>query len=70
MANLTKAQRDAEEVIKRKIVAAHQRGVCDKDGNPIPPRVYGVGHMRCALVNWGEPHLNVWPRDEQGELLE
>lgn len=35
MANLTKQQRQAEEVIKGMIYRAHQRGVCDSDGRSV-----------------------------------
>jgi hypothetical protein len=35
MASLTKAQRDAEEVVKRKIVDGHRRGVCNRDGESV-----------------------------------
>ena len=51
------------------IVAAHRRGTCDKDGNPIPPRTYGCGHLRMGLSPWGKQKLNVWPRDAAGKLI-
>ena len=70
MGNYTKKQRDGQEQIKKAIVDAHRRGKCDKNGNPIPPRVYGNGHLPWTTCNWGERKLNIWPRDEDGNLIE
>jgi len=70
MANLTKKQREGQEKIKAKIREAHARGKCDKDGNPIEKRVYGVGHLNWAPVTWGEQRLNIWPRDADGNLID
>jgi len=35
MGSRTKAQRDAEEVIKQKIMAGYRRGVCDSEGRTV-----------------------------------
>ena len=48
MGSLTNEQRQAEEVIKRKLMEMHSRGVCnrdgqtvkDKDGNPRPAMTF------------------------------
>lgn len=69
MASKTKEMRRQEEEINKRIVDAHRRGVCDRDGNPIPPRVYGCGQLHCGLSPWGSRKLNVWPRDERGRLV-
>lgn len=35
MVSLTKKQREQEEVVKRMIVDAHRRGVCDSEGRSV-----------------------------------
>jgi len=70
VANLTAKQRAGQEAIKKKIVDAHRRGTCDRNGNPIPPRTYGSGALSSGLVTIGDQRLNVWPRDENGNLLD
>ena len=69
MANLTAKQRAGQEAIKKKIVEAHRRGACDRDGNPIPPRTYGSGALSSGLVTIGMQRLNVWQRDDRGHLI-
>jgi len=70
VANLTAKQRAGQEAIKKKIVEAHRRGACDRDGHPITPRIYGTGGLAGGLVTFGEQKLRVWPRDENGNLLD
>ena len=70
MANLTAKQRAGQEAIKQRIVDAHRRGQCDRDGNPIAPRSYGSGALSSGLVTIGDQRLNVWPRDDRGHLIE
>lgn len=71
MASKTEKMRQQEEEIKKKIVASHRAGLCDKDGNEIPHRVYGRGHTNSVI--WpglpGQGPRNVWPRDDQGSLI-
>jgi len=69
MANLTAKQRAWEEKIKRQIVKTHRAGGCDKDGNPIPKRIYGTGHLNFTTVPFGPEKFNLWPRDENGNLI-
>ena len=69
MANLTAKQRASQEAIKQRIVDAHRRGKCDRNGNPIPPRVYGSGQLSSGLVTIGAQRLNVWQRDDLGHLI-
>ena len=69
MANLTAKQRASQEAIKKKIVDAHRRGKCDRNGNPIPPRVYGTGGLAAGIVTFGEQHIRVWQRDDRGCLI-
>jgi hypothetical protein len=69
MASLTIKQRQLEEDIKKKIVDAHRRGACDKNGKPWAPRVWGTGHLSFAMIPVGREKLNVWPRDERGNLI-
>ena len=69
MSSLTAKQRAGQEAIKQRIVDAHRRGQCDRDGNPITPRIYGTGGLAGGLVTFGEQKLRVWQRDDRGCLI-
>ena len=69
MSSLTAKQRAGQEAIKKKIVDAHRRGTCDRNGNPIPTRTYGSGALSSGLVTIGTQRLNVWQRDDRGCLI-
>ncbi len=69
MASKTKKMLDWEESIKRKIVDAHRRGVCNKDGVAIHSAPSGFGHLNWCPCNFGPTRYNVWPRDAQGNLV-
>lgn len=69
MGSRTEKQRQAEEEIKKKIVAAHRAGRTDKDGKAYVPVVRGTGHTNRMVNPWGCVKYNQWPRDENGELI-
>ncbi len=72
------------ENIKKKIVDGYRRGVCDKNGNTLPKSKQGQNGKGSAFHNdynteqyresydqiYGEPKLNIWPRDEFGNLID
>ena len=72
------------EEIKQKIVSTYRRGVCDKDGNTLPKEKRGMNGKGSAFHSdyytdqyrdnfiraFGEKPLNIWPRDENGNLIE
>lgn len=70
MASYTKGMRKQMDDIHDTIVKAHRLGLCDKNGGPTRREFCGFGHLRLGLVPFGEQKLNVWPRDEQGNLIE
>ncbi len=70
MGSYTKEMHRQMDEIHAKIVDAHRRGVCDKDGRTIPRQICGFGHLRLGIVPFGEQKLNLWPRDEKGVLVD
>jgi len=44
-------------------IRTHRAGHTTRDGKPIPPRIM-------SRVPFGKTKLNVWPRDENGHLIE
>jgi len=70
MASRTEKQRQLEENIKKKIVAAHRAGLTDKDGKALEHPHYGTGHTNKCVCLWGPTKLNIWPRDESGQLID
>jgi hypothetical protein len=69
MGSRTEKQRQAEEAIKKKIVAAHRAGLTDKNGVKVVPAIRGTGHTNRMVNPWGKEKYNIWPRDENGELI-
>ncbi len=69
MASKTQKMREQEEVIKKKIVAAHRAGLTDKNGRGLVSSYSGCGHLHCGLVPFGPQKIKVWPRDEKGFLI-
>ncbi len=71
------------EQIKKKIVDGYRRGVCDKNGDTIPKEKRGMNGKGSAFHSdyytdeyrenfdkiFGEKVLNIWPRDENGNLI-
>jgi len=51
---------DLREEVKSR---THRAGYTTRSGGPVPLKIQ-------ATVNWGEQKLNVWPRDENGDLIE
>jgi len=44
-------------------IRSHRAGHTTREGGPIPPKIM-------TTVAFGEVKFNVWPRDENGNLIE
>ena len=67
-----------EEEIKNKIVETCRRGVCDHNGNTLPKSQWGrngkgchfIGSPRIKNDSWPDKIVKLWPRDENGNLID
>ena len=65
------------DAIKDKIVDAYRRGVCDHNGDTLPREKRGRTGKGCHFIgsallknDFRPQRLNIWPRDETGELID
>ena len=62
--------------IKQKIVDGYRRGVCDHNGDTLPREKRGRNGKGSHFTGGGlvggigESKLNIWPRDENGNLID
>ena len=67
----TKKMIQLEEDIKKRIVAAHRAGICDKEGGTLPhPKPNAKPYTPKIFWTIGEnPPIHNWPRDANGNLI-
>jgi len=50
-----------EDYLQELNIRSHKAGYTTREGKPIPPKIMARGY--------GESKLNVWPRDNNGNLI-
>jgi hypothetical protein len=62
--------------IEDAIVSKYHQGKCDHNGNTLPKEQWGMAGKGSHFIagglvgGIGENRLNIWPRDENGNLIE